>query len=282
MLLGINMLLWTTHVSEDHLHLCEDLKRLGYDGIELPVFSGTPEAYAKIGAGLADIGLRVTAVGVLPDVSRDVSSPDARIRAAGLDHIKWMIDCVAAARGEVLCGPFYQPLGVFGDQPPTEAEFGYVVDVHRAAMDYAAARSIKLAIEPLNRFECNLLNTVDRAVELVRAVDQRGYGILYDTFHLNIEEKRPVEAISKAIASINHVHLSENDRGTPGKGHIPWTETLAAFKRHGYDGWYVIEAFGRAMPEIAATTRVWRDLSGSLDEVSHFGHDFLRATYEAA
>jgi D-psicose/D-tagatose/L-ribulose 3-epimerase len=282
MLLGINMLLWTTLVGEDHLHLCEDLKRLGYDGVELPVFSGSPEAYKRLGAQLADIGLRVTAVGVLPGPERDVSSPDAKIRAAGLDHIKWMIDCVAAARGEVLCGPFYQPLGVFGDLPPTEEEFNNVVEGHRAAMAYVGDSAIKLAIEPLNRFECNLVNTVERDAELVGAVDRPGYGILYDTFHLNIEEKRPVDAINSAIGAINHVHLSENDRGTPGKGHIPWAETFAAFKRHGYDGWYVIEAFGRAMPEIAATTRVWRDLSASNDEVSRFGHDFLRATYEAA
>jgi len=124
-----------------------------------------------------------------------------------------MIDCVAAARGEVLCGPFYQPLGVFGDLPPTEEEFNNVVEGHRAAMAYVGDSAIKLAIEPLNRFECNLVNTVERAAELVGAVDRPGYGILYDTFHLNIEEKRPVDAINSAIGAINHVHISGNDRG---------------------------------------------------------------------
>lgn len=282
MLLGINMLLWTPHVGENHLRLCENLKRLGYDGVELPIFSGSPESYARLGAQLADIGLRVTAVGVLPGPACDVTSDDPTIHAAGVDFIKWMIDCTAAARGEVLCGPFYQPLGLFDGGAPTEIAFDNVARAHRIAASYAAQRSVKLAIEPLNRFECNLVNTVERAADLVRAVGQPGYGILYDTFHVNIEEKQPIEAIDAAIAAINHVHLSENDRGTPGKGHIPWKQTLAAFKRHGYAGWYVIEAFGRSLPEIAATTRVWRDLSASLDEVAVFGHEFLRSAYERA
>jgi D-psicose/D-tagatose/L-ribulose 3-epimerase len=123
---------------------------------------------------------------------------------------------------------------------------------------------------------------MEAAARLVEAVGLPNYGILYDTFHANIEEKDPVGVIAPRIGHINHVHLSENDRGTPGKGHIPWGPTLTALRGAGYDGWYVIEAFGRALPEIAAATRVWRDFFPSEDEVVQSGHDFLRRQWQLA
>jgi D-psicose/D-tagatose/L-ribulose 3-epimerase len=154
--------------------------------------------------------------------------------------------------------------------------------VHRAAAQHAAAAGISLSVEPLNRFECYLMNTVAAAAAMVDAVGMPNYGILYDTFHANIEEKAPVGVIAPHLSRINHVHLSENDRGTPGKGHIPFLATLSALRAGGYDGWCVIEAFGRALPEIAAATRVWRDFFPSDEEVVRSGHDFLRATWAEA
>lgn len=281
MLLGMNMLLWTTHLDSSHFNILETLKRTGFDGVELPIFSGTPDAYARVGEKLTQIGLRATAVGVLPSGSGDCASSDRSTRDAGLRHIKWMIDCLDALGGEVLCGPFYQPLGEFTGRPPTRDEFKRVTEVHAAAASYAADRNIRLSVEPLNRFECYFLNTTEDAVALSEAVGSPNYGFLYDTFHLNIEEKHPVERIGPSLKHINHVHLSENDRGAPGKGHVPWRDTLAAFKQLDYRGWYVIEAFGRALPEIAAATRVWRDLSPT-EEIYSFGHDFLRRTYGEA
>ena len=141
---------------------------------------------------------------------------------------------------------------------------------------------MRLSIEPLNRFECYVLNTVADAKDLVARVDRTGYGLLYDTFHANIEEKDPVGVIAPNLDAINHVHLSENDRGTPGKGHAPFLETLREFKRGGYEGWFAIEAFGRALPDLAAATRVWRDFFPSREEVYRSGHDFLRETWERA
>jgi D-psicose/D-tagatose/L-ribulose 3-epimerase len=113
----------------------------------------------------------------------------------------------------------------------------------------------------------------------VRRVDASNYGLLYDTFHANIEEKAPVGVIAPHLALIHHVHLSENDRGTPGTGHVPWVPTLRVFKEAGYQGWFVIEAFGRALPALAAATRVWRDFFPSREEVYRSGHDFLRETW---
>ena len=282
MLLGFNLLLWASQITDEHFPLFEKLKKAGYDGAELPLFGGTPEDYVHVGRELRNNGLRATAVCVIPDKAHDCTSSDAQVRAAGLDHLKWAIDCLEASGGELLCGPFYQPLGIFSGNPPTEDEKAGIVEVHKAAARYAARAGIKMSVEPLNRFECYALNTVADAAAIVKRVAEPNYGMLYDTFHLNIEEKDPVGVIAPHLAQINHVHTSENDRGTPGKGHIPWAETFHALKSGGYDGWYTIEAFGRALPGIAEATRVWRDFFPHTDEVYQFGHDFLRAEWAKA
>ena len=282
MLLGFNLLLWTTRVTAADFPVLAALKKTGYDGVEIPIFEGAPEHYAAIGKALKDNGLRATGVGIMPDAGHDCLSSDPGVREAGLGHIRWAVDCLAAAGGEVLCGPFHQPLGVFSGQPPTEAERENLASVHVRAAAYAATKNIKIAVEPLNRFECYVLNTVADAADVVRRVNAPNYGLLYDTFHANIEEKDPVGVIALNLDAINHVHLSENDRGTPGKGHVPWGPTLKALKSGGYQGWFVIEAFGQALPDLAAATRVWRNFFPSREEVYRFGHDFLREEWAKA
>jgi D-psicose/D-tagatose/L-ribulose 3-epimerase len=258
------------------------LRAAGYDGVELPLFDGTPEHYRHVGQAVRDAGLACTGLVIIPDERRSCVSADPAVRDAGLAHLTWAIDCLQAAGGDVLCGPFYQPLGVFSGMPPTPEEAAHVAEVHRAAARHAASAGIRLAVEPLNRFESYLMNTVAAAAAIVDAVGMPNYGILYDTFHANIEERDPVGVIAPHLSRINHVHLSENDRGTPGRGHVPFPATLAALRAGGYDGWCVIEAFGRALPEIAAATRVWRDFFLSDADLVRDGHDFLRATWAAA
>lgn len=282
MLLGFNLLLWTTHVTEEHHPILAAIRKAGYDGVELPIFEGDPEHFAALGRVVREHGLRCTAVTVVPDMARSCTSADPAVRVAALAHLCWAIDCCAAAGGEVLAGPFHQPLGVFTGEPPTAAELASIAAVHRDAAAYAATKGIRLSIEPLNRFECYVLNTVGQAAELVRAVGSPSYGLLYDTFHANIEEKDPVGAIAPALRRIVHVHISENDRGTPGRGHVPWERTFAALKRGGYDGWLTIEAFGRALPALAAATRVWRDFFPSPEEVSREGIEHIRKGWAAA
>jgi D-psicose/D-tagatose/L-ribulose 3-epimerase len=139
------------------------------------------------------------------------------------------------------------------------------------------------ALEPLNRFEAYLLNTMDQAIAYAERVGSDGIGILYDTFHANIEEKDPLAALHAIHASgnLSHVHISENDRGTPGRGHAKIRETIAALKAFGYDGWLTIEAFGRGVPELAAATRVWRDFFASPEEVYTEGYQLIRSCWEA-
>ena len=282
MLLGFNLLLWTTHVTEEHFPLFAALKRTGYDGIEVPIFEGTEDHFARVGRVLRDEGLRCNGVTVLPDQAHNAIAADPAGRAGAVERLRWAVRCLEAMGGEVLAGPFHQPLGDFTGEPATAEERERLVAVHQQAADFAAEKGVKLSIEPLNRFECYILNTVAESAELVRRVGRPGYGLLYDTFHANIEEKDPVGVIAPNLGAINHVHLSENDRGTPGKGHVPFLETLRAFKRGGYQGWFAIEVFGRALPALAAATKVWRDFFPSREEVYRSGHDYLRETWAKA
>jgi D-psicose/D-tagatose/L-ribulose 3-epimerase len=105
---------------------------------------------------------------------------------------------------------------------------------------------------------------------------------MYDTFHANIEERDPVAALSANSRHVSYVHVSENDRGVPGRGHVPWTDTFATLKRIGYDGWLTIEAFGRGLPELAAATCIWRDLSESPEVVYREGFTHIRDGWASA
>lgn len=282
MRIGFNMLLWTTHVVDEHFHLFAALKRAGYDGVEIPVYEGDEAHFRRVGRAAAGEGLAVTAGTALPDEAHSAVSPDPLARQGAVDRLRWVIDRVQAAGGQALAGPCHQPLGVFTGEPPTPAERDRLVDVSTAAADYAAAAGIALSIEPLNRFECYVLNTVADAADIVRRVDRPNFGLLYDTFHANIEEKDPVGVIAPNIGAINYVHISENDRGTPGRGHVPIRATLQALKAAGYDGWLTIEAFGRALPALAAATRVWRDVFPSRDQVYLEGIQAIRRGWAEA
>ncbi len=279
MKIGFNMLLWTTHLVEEQFDLLEKIKSVGYDGVEIPIFGGEEKVshFENIGKVLKDNGLDCTSVTVIPDESRNPISDDEKSRSNALEYMKWAIDCSSALGSEILAGPYHQPLGVFSGEPPTQKEKENAAKVHQDAADYAKQVSLQLSIEPLNRFECYFLNIGEDASNYVDLVNRDNFGYLYDTFHANIEEKDPVGVISKTIKNINHIHISENDRGTPGKGNIPWNETFEAIKNSGYDGWLTIEAFGRALPDLAAATRVWRDFFPSKEEVYEEGYKFIKS-----
>jgi D-psicose/D-tagatose/L-ribulose 3-epimerase len=279
---GFNLLLWTTHVTETHFPLFEQLEAAGYDGVEIPLFEGGVAHFAQVGRAIRDNGLGCTTVTVLPDQAHSAISPDPASRRGALDHLRWAIECSAALGSEVLAGPFHQPLAVFSGVGPTADEQAWAAEVHRQAAEVAAQSGLVLAIEPLNRFECYFLNTMADAKAHVRRVGHPNFGALYDTFHANIEERDPVGCIAETADVIRHVHISENDRGTPGRGHVPWRATFRALRAAGYDGWLTIEAFSTALPALAAATKVWRNLHASPEDVYQHGLETIRANWAAA
>lgn len=281
MKLGMNLLLWTTAVTDEHLPLFAKLKETGFDGVEVPLSDAPDSQYRRITKELEVTGLQCTTVTLL-DAARNPISPDANVRRAALERLKWAIDRTAQLGGEVMCGPFHSAYKVFSGRGPTEDEKRWGADVLRAAGEEAAKVGVRLGVEFLNRFECYFLNTTADACELVRRVDHPSVGVLYDTHHANIEEKDVAAAIAAGAESIGHVHVSENDRGTPGKGQVRWTETFGALEEIDYDGWLVIEAFSRLQPDFAAAIHIWRDFFVSPEEVYRDGHRFVREMWARA
>lgn len=285
MKIGMNMLLWTGHVTQEHVPILETLKATGFDGVEIPVFDTNDVQHYRWLAGVCDdLELERTIVALIPDEAHSPLSPDAARRQAACDHLSRVIECGHVLGGQVMAGPWFQPLGVFSGAPPSEAELARCSEVHRRTLPLMRAAGITPALEPLNRFEAYLLNTCDQAIAYAQRFDQSGIGILYDTFHAHIEEKDPLGALGALHASGNltHVHISENDRGTPGRGHAKIRETIRLLKVLGYDGWLTIEAFGRGLPELAAATRVWRDFFTSPEEVYSEGYRLIRNSWEKA
>ena len=279
MKVGFNLLLWTTHLVEKDFYLLKELKNTGYDGVEVPIFEGKVEHYKQIKKALDDNGLECTGLSVIPDEERNPISSIEKNRNNAEDFLKWSIDCCHALDSSILCGPFHQPLGQFSGNPPTQQEKERGALVHQNCSDYAKKFDIDLSIEPLNRFECYFLNTIEDTCKYINLVNKDNFGILYDTFHSNIEEKDPVKSLENAKQYINHIHISENDRGTPGRGNIPWNETFSSIKKIEYDGWLTIEAFGRSLPDLAAATRVWRDFFEDEKEVYQEGYKFISNSF---
>jgi D-psicose/D-tagatose/L-ribulose 3-epimerase len=279
---GMNLLLWTTHVTQEHFPLLGKLKKTGFDGVEIPLFAGDASHYKSIRKELDNHGLGCTTVCCCPSAAVNPISPDPGLRQAGLDHLKWAIDMTAVLGGEILAGPYHSPLGIFSGCGPTADEKKWAVQTLRKAAEEAQKAKVMLAVEYLNRFECYFLTTAADTRAFVKAVDHPHFRMMYDTFHANIEEKHAGAVISSIADSFVHVHISENDRGTPGSGHVAWDETFRALRKVGYDGWLVIEAFGRALPDLAAATKVWRDLFPNAEEVYTQGLRFMKEKWAAA
>ncbi len=276
MKIGFNLLLWTTHVTDAAMGHIAALKRAGYDGVEIPVFEGDVAHYQRLGAALRDEGLGCTAITVIPDEAHSPISPEAKHRQGAQDYLAWALDCAAALGSTMLCGPFHQPLGQFSGTGATDQERGWCAEVHRAVAERAASQGMALVMEYLNRFECYFANTMADALAHAARVDHASFGVMHDTFHANIEEADPIGIIDQALPFLRHIHISENNRGTPGRGHLPWPAIFAAIRASGYDGWLTIEAFSRALPALAAATRVWRDLSASNEQVYTEGLALIR------
>jgi D-psicose/D-tagatose/L-ribulose 3-epimerase len=273
---GMNVLLWTARATPEHFPILAKIKETGYDGVEFPLFAETEQANcAAIGREVKRLGLACSAVTVMTPEA-DPISPDPAVRKAAVERLKQHIGFAATIGADILAGPLHSALGVFTGQGPTEDEKKRVTDVLRAAAEEAQKAKVRLAVEYLCRFESYFLTTARDAAALVQRVNHPAFGMMYDTFHANIEEKDPPSALLEAAPHVIHVHISENDRGTPGRGHVQWRETFQALRKVEYDGWLTIEAFGRALPEIAAATRVWRDFFPSREEVYQDGLKFMK------
>jgi D-psicose/D-tagatose/L-ribulose 3-epimerase len=272
--IGFNTLVWSAVVSDEQFPIIDRLKEIGYDGVEC--FIGAPDdaAYKRFGDHAAGLGLETTAVFVV-DAEHNPVSPDAAVRSKALDRIKWGIDRAHDMRSSILCGPFHSAHGQFSKKPPQSEEYQWCAEVLHRAGEYAATAGITLALEALNRFECYLCNTMQQLSHLITLSSHPNVKAMYDTHHSNIEEKKAKDALHTIAPLLAHVHISENDRGTPGDGHVHWDETFATLAKINYSGWLTIEAFSRNDPDFANAINVWREYSAPW-EMAENGLHFIR------
>jgi len=275
MKIGMNLLFWTTFLTEEHLPLCESLHKTGFDGVEVPLGDADSSHYSAMGKALTSLGLERTTVISLEAETNPVSR-DPAIRSAAIDRLKWAIEMSNAIGSTLMCGPYHSAFKEFTGFPPTEDEWKRSVEVIRLAAEFAEPANVTLALETLNRFESYLFNTVGDAKRFVQRVDHPNCRIMYDTHHSNIEERDPATAIENCADVLAHVHISENHRGTPGTGQVKWPETFAALKNVDYDNWLTIEAFSTRNPDFAYPINVWREFADSAEDVYRDGYAFIR------
>ncbi len=273
---GMNLLLWTDVVCEESRPLIDEIKSIGFDAVELPIFELDAAKYARWGKYLDAAGLARTGV-TIRGMEDNPMSADPKIRRKGIDANKAALDCCQAAGIEALVGPYHSALGCFSGAGPTADEWRWAADSMREVAEHAEKCGVTLALEYLNRFECYLLNCAADGARFVREVNHPHCKMMYDTFHSHIEEKNTPAAIRELKGCLAHVHISENDRSTPGAGNVRWKETFDTLHEIGYDNLMVIEAFGLALEKIVPATKIWRRMYESERQLARDGLDFMKA-----
>ncbi len=271
---GFNVLAWTANVTEDLYPTLERLKKIGYDGVEFFVGGAEHENCKKVGKRASDLGLGVTTVTVVGPETNPINESKA-IRAKGLEAIKIAIDRTHDLGGELLCGPIHSAHAHFEAHPALDEEYKRAAEILYQAGEYAKQAGIVLGPEALNRFESYLCNTMEQLARLVKETNHPNVKAMFDTHHANMEEKKYSSAIETIAPYLHHVHISENDRGTPGEGHIQFDDTFLALKKIGYSGYLTIEAFSRNDPDFANAIGVWREYNRPWD-IAENGYKFIK------
>jgi D-psicose/D-tagatose/L-ribulose 3-epimerase len=280
---GASTFIWVSPFSNKTLDIIDRVKAIGFDLIEICVEDPETIDVAAIGSRAARAGVGVTICGAFGP-GRDVSSEDEAVRDTGLAYLRRCVDYAENLGSPFVSGPMYAAVGNTRllDDKARRQQWQRAVGSLQIAAAYAAERSVKLAIEPLNRFETDLVNTVDQGVRLIGDIGADNAGLLLDTFHMNIEEKDIPAAIGRAVSHIVEFHACANDRGTPGEDHLPWPKIAEALKGARYEGPVVIEAFTPEIKEIARAVSIWRPLAASQDALAADGLRHLRAIFAAS
>jgi D-psicose/D-tagatose/L-ribulose 3-epimerase len=278
---GVSTWLWTSPLDDQALDdLAPRIAGWGFDLVELPIEHLGDWHPGRAAERLAALGLGATTCAVMTP-ERDLTTSDTSLTTATQGYLLACVDIAAAVGSQVLAGPIYAPVGRLWRQDEAErsASIRRLVEALRPIADHAGGRGVRLALEPLNRYETSLINTVDQALEVVEAVDSPALGICLDTFHQNIEERDPVAVTRRAGRHIAHVQACGTDRGAPGRDRFDWAGFATALATAGYTGPVCIESFTVENAAIARAASVWRRLAPSQDALATEGLAFLRALF---
>lgn len=270
--IGVNTWVWTSPLTDADLTvLAPRIAHWGFDVIELPVEQPgdwTPAAASELLDGL---GLAASVVLVMPPGRELVAAPSV---AETQDYLRHCVDVAVTVGAPAVSGPAYASVGRTWrmDADERKAVYAELKENLKPVVDYAAERGVMIGVEPLNRYETSVINTVEQALEAL----PEDCGLALDTYHLNIEEKSPVQAVRTAGARIAHVQVCGTDRGAPGADHFDWTGFSGAVRDVGYEGTLVIESFTAENATIATAASIWRPLARSQDAIATDGLAFLQ------
>jgi D-psicose/D-tagatose/L-ribulose 3-epimerase len=275
MKLGVNTFIWSAEFGRAQLALLPRIKEHGFDGVEIPMFDPAGFPAADIRSALAANDLECTVCSIIPH-GRSLISDDADVRRRTQQHLHDAIQATAEVGAQVIDGPLYSPVGYLSGRRRTPDEWRWAIEGYRSVTSTLDSYDVTLAIEPLNRFETYFLNTAADAAALCEEIGHPRVGVAFDTFHANIEEKSLAGACRRLGRHLKHVQISENDRGTPGSGHVDWARLLRALGDLEYDRWLTIESFGPSLGAFSAAVAIWRDIEPTPDSIAFDGIAFLR------
>ena len=275
---GVNTLVWVDPFKEKDLPILDKIAGMGFDVVEI-----TPGAEyreldpAKLRKKLDDLGLEVSICGAL-NAPQDYSSDDESVRENG---ISFMIDWAAWSKdvgARIIGGPLYSELGKKRYLSPEErkAEWDRSAESLKRIGDGIAKYGITIALEPINRFEIDMINTSWQGFNMCEQVNHPNIRLMLDTFHMNIEDIDVGEAIRSCKKHLVHFHTCSNNRGIPGEDHVPWGDVRKALADINYEGFGIIESF--AQGEVAAYANIWRPLVDDQDDIPRKGLQFLKKT----
>ena len=276
--IGVNTWVWTSPLTDESLAgLAPRIAGMGFGAIELPLENAGDWDPARTRDLLQQLGLTPVVVGAMGP-GRSLVDRTGNVPATQ----EYLRTCMAAARtveASVVAGPFYAPTGVTWRMTPEErAEVSAQLRRNlRPLVEEAAATGVTLAVEPLNRYETSVINTVEQGLDALAPLLSEGLGLALDTYHLNIEEKRPDAAIRAAGRHIAHVQVCGSDRGAVGDDHTDWRATLDALDAAGYGGVLGVESFTGENATIAVAASVWRPLAPSQDVLAERSLAYLAA-----
>jgi D-psicose/D-tagatose/L-ribulose 3-epimerase len=275
--IGANTWIWTSPLTDERVaELAPRLRAWGFSTIELPIenlYDWDPVQTKHL---LQQLDLAATTCLVMPP-GRDLVTDDRQQISETQEYLKGCIDLAAAIGATVVAGPAYAPVGKtwLMSSAEREATIDRLTERLKPVVAHAEEREVALGIEPLNRYETSLINTVEQALEVVERIDSQACGVALDTFHMNIEEKDPSAAIRAAKGRIAHVQVCGNDRGAPGSDHTDWPKILDALEEADYRGPLCIESFSAGNMSLARAASIWRPLERSQDAIATDGLAFL-------
>ncbi|WP_244177653.1 sugar phosphate isomerase/epimerase family protein [Streptomyces atriruber] len=282
--LGANPWIWHSPVTTEAL--TETLPRLadwGFDCAELPLESPDDWNPAAVGKVLDATGVAPAAVVAVMSDGRNLVRADPITARTTQDYLRRCVDAAHAVGAPVVAGPVYAPVGRTWRMDRNVRTAAY--EEWRAniapVVAYATRAGVRIAVEPLNRYETSLLNTVAQTLDALAGLPEDAIGIALDTYHQNIEEHSLPEAVRAAAGRIAHVQVCANDRGAPGADHLDWPGFLSALRAAEYRGALCIESFTAHNDAIAVAASVWRPLARSQDALATDGLGFLRRTLAA-